>query len=186
MRVVGGQARGIPLKTAPSRGLRPTTDRVRAAIFSMLEARAASMARVLDLYAGTGALGIEALSRGATQADFVEHDARHCALIRENLKATGFHSQAAVHALPVSRAIEVLPGPYDVVFMDPPYADAASLGPMISSLLSRRRLSPGAMLIVEQASRDMLDFTQPGLRPVQQKSYGDTSVSLYVAEGDAS
>ncbi|MBI4235846.1 MAG: 16S rRNA (guanine(966)-N(2))-methyltransferase RsmD [Chloroflexi bacterium] len=183
MRVVGGQARGIPLKSLRARGLRPTTDRVRAAIFSMLEARAVTMVRVLDLYAGTGALGIEALSRGAAWTDFVERAPRLCAVIRENLQQTGFQDRAAVHPLPVSRAIQVLPGSYDLIFMDPPYAEAASLGPTITALQAAGRAVLGTHLIVEHGTREALEIRQAGLRRVQAKTHGDTAVTLYAVEG---
>lgn len=185
MRVVGGQARGMPLKTARVRGLRPTTDRVRAAIFSMLEARAVAMTRVLDLYAGTGALGIETLSRGAPWADFVERDPRLCAVIRENLERTGFGERAAIHAMPVSRAIHALPGAYDLVFLDPPYAEARSLGPLLAALIAAGRARSGTYVVVEHPARVDLDFAQPGLNAVQHKTYGDTAVTLYAVQAPA-
>lgn len=182
MQVVGGLARGVPLKTVRARGLRPTTDRARAAIFSMLEARAVAMTRALDLYAGTGALGIEALSRGAGWADFVERDRRLCVLIRENLGKTGFQERAAVHTLPVSRALPALKGSYDLVLMDPPYAEALALEPVIEALLAMGRVQPGSYLVVEQGARGALDFSRAGLPLVQQKTYGDTAIALYIVE----
>lgn len=180
MRIVGGRARGITLSSVRGSGLRPTTDRVRGAIFSMLEARQTLMeARGLDLYAGTGAIGIEALSRGASQVDFVEQSPKLCAVIRKNVSRAGFDTQAEVLAMPVARALETLTGPYDLVFMDPPYDESESLREVIRTLLDAGMMAPGGMLVIEQASRDRHDFSGAGLHSVQEKRYGDTAVSLY-------
>src|SRR3972149_32442 len=100
---------------------------MRGAIFSSLDSLEADMARVLDLYAGTGALGIEALSRGAAWCDFVECDRSACELIRENLRLTGFEDRARVYRLTAERALEDLEGPYTLVLADPPYDDSAAL-----------------------------------------------------------
>src|SRR3990172_6608743 len=103
MRVIAGRAKGHRLAGPPSRATRPTSDLVRGAIFSALGSLGADLSRVLDLYAGSGALGIEALSRGAGWCDFVERDPAACAVIRENLRATGFDGQARVYCLSVER-----------------------------------------------------------------------------------
>jgi 16S rRNA (guanine966-N2)-methyltransferase len=152
----------------------------------MLEARQAiEGARTLDLYAGTGALGIEALSRGAAWADFVERSPRLCAVIRENLERTGFRQQAQVLALPAARAVETLAQErYDLVFMDPPYEENAALESVVQALLRHGMVRTGGMMVVEQGARTTLDFARSGLRAVQQKRYGDTAVSLYAVEGD--
>src|SRR3972149_4981592 len=119
MRVIAGEARGKPLK-AP-KAIRPTTDLVKGAIFSMLEALGGEWERVLDLYSGSGALGIEALSRGAEWADFVEREPRSCSVIKDNLEKTGFKEYSHVYRSSVKRALEFLEGNYSLVLMDPPY-----------------------------------------------------------------
>ncbi|MDA1096798.1 MAG: 16S rRNA (guanine(966)-N(2))-methyltransferase RsmD [Chloroflexi bacterium] len=181
MRIVGGKAKGMMITVAPVAGLRPTTDRVRSAIFSMLASRdAIDGARTLDLFAGTGALGIEALSQGAASADFVERNARVSDVIRQNLARAGLGAEARVLNMTVSAAIERVEDPYDLILMDPPYADSAGLGEVIDHLFDRGLVRAGTVIVVEHASRDARDFSQPGLlEQMQSKRYGDTAVSLY-------
>ena len=125
MRVIAGRARGrrliAPQRLRRRRGssVRPTSDLVRGAIFSVLASLQADMSRVLDLYAGSGALGIEALSRGGDWCDFIERDRATCETIGENLRLTGFEAQARVYSLPAKRAVEELHGPYTLVLADP-------------------------------------------------------------------
>lgn len=186
MRVVGGKARGMIITVPPVPDIRPTTDRVRGAMFSMLEARGAvEGTRVLDLFAGSGALGIEALSRGAAHADLVEQNSKACATIRRNLTTTHFEEQASVVPLPVTRALGGLNGPYDLVFMDPPYAKASEMADVIDRLVTRNLLGEGSMVVVEQSSRNRRDFARTGeMRLEQEKTYGDTAVSIYVVDRD--
>src|SRR5688572_1974291 len=108
MRVIAGSAKGRPLKAPDLPGLRPTSDLVRGAIFDIIGPYFDANDRVLDLYAGTGALGIEALSRGAGWADFVEQNRRTCAAIRDNLAATGLADRGRVHCRPVQQALSGL------------------------------------------------------------------------------
>jgi 16S rRNA (guanine966-N2)-methyltransferase len=167
MRVIAGSAKGVPLKAPNVSGLRPTSDLIRGAIFDILGQFFEVDTRVLDLYAGTGALGIEALSRGAGWADFVEQNAKVCAVIRENLNTAGLHGQARVHCLPVERAS--LTGPYDLIFMDPPYA----LEPDPSRALPL--LGHGGRLVLEHSRRS----SPPQERLIKQRRHGDTVVSIY-------
>ena len=187
MRVVGGKARGMTIAVPQVPDLRPTTDRVRGAIFSMLEARGmVGGARVLDLYAGSGALGIEALSRGARHADLVERNARACATIRRNLASTDLADQATVLPRSVSAALPALDGVYDLVLADPPYAEALELSRVIDELLRNELVGPDSVLVVEQSARDRRDFSRQGaLRAEQEKTYGDTAVSIYTVEQTA-
>jgi 16S rRNA (guanine966-N2)-methyltransferase len=123
MRVVAGTAGGRRLRSLHGRGVRPTGERVREAVFASLESMGAlDGARVLDLFAGTGALGIEALSRGAVHATFVDDDTRAVATVRTNLEATGFTSRARVVHADVLRFLAVEPLSVEVAFADPPYA----------------------------------------------------------------
>ena len=110
MRITGGEARGIQLDAPRSPHFRPTSDRVRSALFQIIS-EALIEARVLDLYAGSGALGIEALSRGAKAADFVEQDGRLCRTIERNLRKAGLEERGAIHRAKVARALDFLSGP---------------------------------------------------------------------------
>ncbi|MCB1209472.1 MAG: 16S rRNA (guanine(966)-N(2))-methyltransferase RsmD [Verrucomicrobiales bacterium] len=126
MRIIAGTAGGIPIKVPPDI-TRPTTDRVREALFSMLGDIVVD-ARVLDLYAGSGSLGLEALSRGATHATFVDQNRIACSIITENLRKARLTESATVKQAPVARALEHLrhtASQFDLVFADPPYAEKA-------------------------------------------------------------
>ncbi|MFH1087555.1 MAG: RsmD family RNA methyltransferase, partial [Chloroflexota bacterium] len=122
MRIGGGDAKGRQLKV-PKGLFRPTTSLVKQAMFSMLESSGADWSRVLDLFAGSGALGIEALSRGADWSDFVDQERRTCTLIKENLKKADFLDRSHVFCSRVNSALAFLEGPYSIVFLDPPYSD---------------------------------------------------------------
>jgi 16S rRNA (guanine966-N2)-methyltransferase len=177
MRVIAGRLGGRRL-TAP-RGLatRPTSDRVREALFSALGD--VSGARVLDLYAGTGALGIEALSRGAAHATFVESARPALAALRENLAALGLEGAALVVARPVAAA--ALRGSFDLIFADPPYAAVAEVPAALAALAAAGALAPGVRVVVEHAARDPAPAIG-GLAPRPSRNYGDTAVTVYDGE----
>lgn len=178
MRIIAGTARGRTLAGPHGPGTRPTSDKIRGAIFSMLEARGATFSRVLDLYAGTGALGIEALSRGAAFAELVERDRAACAVIAENLRRTGLSDLARVHCAALPAALARVSGPFGLIFCDPPYADAA-----VSETLARLR--PGyeidreSTIVYEHSRRTMPPDLCAGLPRQVTRRHGDTSVSLY-------
>src|SRR3990172_4135728 len=179
MRVIAGRAKGHRL-AGPAKGgaTRPTSDLVRGAIFSALVSLGADLSRTLDLYAGSGALGIEALSRGAASCDFVEKDARACASIRQNLSRTGFEAQGEVIRAPVERALERLSGPYTLVLADPPYADEAAS--VLEGLAERGLVVAGSTtLVLEHSSREEAPERLAGLAQVKTLRHGDTAVSLY-------
>ena len=181
IRVITGEVKGLRLRTPPRGAARPTSDLVRSAIFSMLESMGVPFDRVVDLYAGTGALGIEALSRGAGEADFVERDARMAAVIRENLKAAGFVERTHVYAGGVARAAAFLTGPYNVVFMDPPYADARR-DEVIGQVLKSGLVGPRTAVVVEHAHRRPLPEAMDGFSAVRQRRYGATAITIYRKE----
>lgn len=178
-RIIAGAARGARLEV-PGVGTRPTSDRVRESLFGALEALSAiDGARVLDLYAGSGALGLEALSRGAISADLVERGRQAAAIVRRNAavvaKAAG-RSAGRVHEGAVHTYLQRAAGPFDLVFTDPPYdledaamtADLVALAPL---------LSPDAVVVVERARRATPpDFGAAGLELFREKSYGDTTL----------
>lgn len=182
MRVIAGIAKGFHLKVPPKVKLRPTTDLVRGAIFSMLESTADDWSRILDIYAGTGALGIEALSRGAGWADFVEQDARCCAIVKENLEKTGFSSQSHVYCTNAKRALNFIRNSYNIIFADPPYS-MLDLDKFIYDLaISNNIMGLGAILVVPHSSRTPLGPSYGQLKLVRERRHGDTSISIYQKE----
>ncbi|MGB2694139.1 MAG: 16S rRNA (guanine(966)-N(2))-methyltransferase RsmD [Dehalococcoidia bacterium] len=176
MRVIGGTARGRQLKR-PGANVRPTSDLVRGAIFDVLAAHEIDDASVLDLYAGSGALGIEALSRGAGRCDFVEHDAKNMMLIRENLMLTGLQERARTHTMTAAQAAARLTGPYSLVLADPPYDDEAALGEMALAATSRL-VGKDTTVVLEHSSRREPPALGK-LRLAWTRRYGDTQVSIY-------
>jgi 16S rRNA (guanine(966)-N(2))-methyltransferase RsmD len=192
MRITGGRLRSRALKAPKGSATRPTSDRVREALFSILGPRA-SVGRVLDLYAGTGALGLEALSRGAGHVTFVERAKEALVALNANVDALGVRGQTRVLAMPVERALRALLAEdtrrFDVVFADPPYADVAS--GVASELLGLAvpLLDEGGLLVLEHASRDVpasIEPTMPtgptgtaGLVREDVRTYGDTALSFY-------
>jgi 16S rRNA (guanine966-N2)-methyltransferase len=176
MRIIAGRLGGRRLVAPRGRDTRPTSDRVREALFSVLAD--VEGAHVLDLYAGTGALGIEALSRGAADATFVE-SARHAlAALRENLAALDLGDSASVVAQPVARAVTSLTGPFDLVFADPPYAMVGEVTLAVAALRERGALASGTRAVIEHASRDVAPLLD-GFLARPSRSYGDTMVTIY-------
>ena len=182
MRVIAGSARGRRLKGGAERGLRPTSDLVRGAIFDMLQAIPVDLSRVLDLYAGTGALGIEALSRGAGWCDFVERDSRFCRLIRENLTLVGFIEKAAVYCLPAERALTKLSGEYSLILADPPYQDE-NAGEVLQRLASSSLVTPETVILFEHSKRKPPPPALGGLPLATSRRHGDTTISIYRSGG---
>ena len=190
MRVIGGSARGRPLKGPPRPrasgrpGIRPTSDLVRGVIFNMLDAMGASYDRVLDLYAGTGALGIEALSRGDGTADFVEQDPTAARIIEENLAHTGLAGRGAVHRLDVRAATGRLRGPYTLVLADPPYYDSDAIA-AVAAFAQPSFVAPGSVLVIEHHRRTEAPDAVGAMRLYRRRRHGDTVVSIYEEEAPA-
>ncbi len=175
MRVVAGSLRGRSL-AAPPPGVRPTSDRVRESIFARLGGL--DGLEVLDLFAGTGALGIEALSRGAETLVAVDRSHQSVAVIERNLEQLGVASLAKVLRAEVGRAIRRLAAEgkaFDLVFLDPPYADLNEASEVLESLLTCDILREGAMVVVEGPKRHSLPSV-PGLALDKMRHYGDTAV----------
>lgn len=176
VRVIAGTARGRKLRTPSSDSVRPTSDKVRGAIFNVLAARRDLRgATVLDLFAGTGALGIEALSRGASRAVFVEKDARTAALVEENLELTRFRDAARVVKADAERLDLGSLGAYDLVFADPPYALAAA-SRAVASLGAV--LGEGGIAVVEHR-RGGEPPVPAGLEAFDRREYGSTGVTFF-------
>jgi 16S rRNA (guanine966-N2)-methyltransferase len=181
VRVVAGRFGGRRLRAPRGRETRPTSDRVREALFSMLGPLAG--ARVLDLYAGSGALAIEALSRGAATATLVERDARAAAVIRANLDALALGPDEAllvhVAADAALRDASRRGDTYDLVLLDPPYRDATALGRELSRALPAV-LAPNARVVAESDRRAPLELDLPVIR---ERRYGDTLIRIHASHG---
>ena len=178
MRVVGGRLGGRRLRAVPGRETRPTGDRVREALFAILGGRVEG-ARVLDLFAGTGALAIEALSRGASSAVLVEQAAPAVEVIRANLDALGLAERCRVRRTRAETYLRTQrDGPFDLVLLDPPYAAPVGLVAGLLGRLARTALAPGAVVVVEAAARSEAPPWPPGLVPERPRRYGDTSLHV--------
>lgn len=179
MRVIGGEFKGRQLSVPGGRRIRPTSDRVREAIFDIL-GPAWTFQRVLDLFAGTGSLGIEALSRGAEEAVFVEQGKGALTVLKGNLKALGLKSRAWVLPLIAKRGIAVLGERgevFDLIFMDPPYGKDV-VGKTLEEIVRGGILAPAGIIVAEHATRDRI-LPPLGLTLSQQRRYGDTTVSFF-------
>lgn len=177
VRVLSGQVKGARLK-GPRGSVRPTTSRVRQAIFNILPQELVAGARVLDAYAGTGALGIEGLSQGARWVDFVERSPALCRLIRENLKAAGLGDRGHVYCATMKKALAFLSEPYDLVLMDPPYAEGET-AEVLAALATAGLLKDEGLAVVEHAARAAVPQETGALFLLRTRRYGDTAVSLY-------
>ncbi|MCS7294824.1 MAG: 16S rRNA (guanine(966)-N(2))-methyltransferase RsmD [Chloroflexota bacterium] len=178
LRVTGGEARGTPLAEPRGVRLRPTTGLVREALFNILGEKVRG-ARVLDLFAGTGALGIEALSRGAASAVFVERDRETCQTILRNLAAAGYAERGTVIRGRLPEALQWIEGPFDIVLLDPPYG-APEGGETLAAV--SRLLAPGGVVVYEHASRYNPPGRPTGLVLVDERTYGDTTLSFYMQQ----
>jgi 16S rRNA (guanine966-N2)-methyltransferase len=178
LRVVGGRLGGRRLRAVAGAGTRPTSDRVREALFGMLGERVEG-ARVLDLFAGTGALGIEAMSRGAGSAVLVEQAAPAVAVIRANLEALDLDDTVKVRRTRVETYLRTQrDGPFDLVLLDPPYAAPVGLVAGVLGRLARTALAPYAVVVVEAAARAEAPPWPPGLVPDPPRRYGETAIHL--------
>lgn len=178
-RIVAGAAGGRRLRV-PEQGTRPTSERVREALFSALAARIdLDGARVLDLYAGSGALGLEALSRGAAHVQLVESNARAAGVVRANVAEVGLPG-AVVTTAPAAAVVAGTPdGEYDVVVLDPPYAlDSDELGRVLTGLAANGWVGEGSLVALERATRSPETVWPDGFEVEKARKYGDTRVEI--------
>jgi 16S rRNA (guanine966-N2)-methyltransferase len=178
-RIIGGHAGGRRLQTQRGSHTRPTSDRVREALFSSIESWCGSLSglRFLDLYAGSGAVGLEAWSRGAGVVTLVEQDRRASGLIRDNAATVGFRAAHVVTANVALTLRRTPAAPYDLAFLDPPYphgTDAVEAD--LRALADHGWLVPGAMVAVERSSRSDAPVFPQGFTQVREKRYGETTL----------
>ena len=183
MRVIAGKAKGHPLKVPKGTPTRPATDLVRGAIFSILENLTPDWTLVLDVFSGSGALGIEALSRGADWVDFVDRERRCCDIIRQNLEKTGFTTKAHVYCCDVNKAIRFLDKEYNVILMDPPYSDS-SIGDVVTKLATSSLVGKDSIVIVTHSPHFPLAPAYATLGLIKERRHGDSCISIYKQEAE--
>ena len=177
MRVVAGSARGTVLKTPEGMLTRPTADRVKEAVFSILHFDVQE-ALVLDLFGGTGQLGIEALSRGAKRAVFVDHQQKACELIQENLRRTRFSERASVVRGDYLEYLKRTREQFDIILLDPPYAENF-LENALNCIAEIDILRDNGIIVTERPLEKALDIQLPGFSRSRDYKYGKTLITLY-------
>ena len=177
MRVITGKARGVVLKTPDGMQTRPTTDRVKEALFSIIQFEIPGC-RVLDLFGGTGQLGIEALSRGAKSATFVDASDAACKLIKENLKRTKLESDAKVIRSDYMDYLRRCRETFDVIFLDPPYAEVF-LENSLNCITEIDILQTNGIIVTERPLEKELPWDFPGFTRSKDYKYGKTLITLY-------
>jgi len=182
LRVIAGSARGTRLIAPKGLSVRPTADRVKEALFNIIGARVIDCL-FIDLFAGSGAVGIEALSRGAASAVFVDHNRGNIALIRDNLNKTGLAERARLICSDAGKSIDNLAVEKlkaDLLFIDPPY-DLTAVKPLVSRVFAKDLINPTGLVIVEHSAKNLIWAEAfPGYR---QKKYGDTSLTFIAPPG---
>jgi 16S rRNA (guanine966-N2)-methyltransferase len=181
MRITGGRAKGRVLSTPKGLLIRPTSDRVREAIFNILGQDLSGLS-VLDIFSGTGSLGLEALSRGAGYAVFIDRLRESIDLIEKNIDLCGYRDSGVTLRRDLSRGLPrehpLLTKQFDLVFLDPPYAKNLAT-PILTGLSKGKRLSNAARIVVESGKDASLPLSFSGLEMVDSRVYGDTKISIY-------
>ena len=184
MRIITGKAKGHHLKFPRGTKTRPVTDMVRGAIFSILENIVDDWSQVLDLFAGSGALGIEALSRGAGWVDFVENEPKCCDIIKENLEKTRLSVQAHIYCCNVFKALSFLDKEYSIILMDPPYSNP-SIDSLVTQLATSKLVGANSIVVVTHSPHFPLNSTYATLSLIKEHRHGDSCIALYRKEGTA-
>lgn len=180
MRIIAGKAKGLQLTAPKGLDIRPTLDRVREALFSIIGPRIEGAA-FLDLFAGTGANGIEALSRGARFCAFVEKDRRAVAAIKRNLEAAHSTDQAQIYGFPLPDGLHALKPPeggYNLIFADPPYAFEQHQG-LLTHIADQALIAKEGMVIIEHPARAIIQGEKSGFEERRTTKYGDTALSFF-------
>lgn len=179
MRIISGSLKGRRLAAPAGLSTRPTADRIKESVFNILADRTATT-RVLDLFAGSGALGIEALSRGASHAVFIDRAKTALSVLKRNIHDLGLTERTRVLNWDIRRNLNCLtsgPGGFDLVFMDPPY-DTDAVNPTLNSLVQSRVLSADALIVVEHSQREAIVGPHGALTLTDQRRFGKTLVSF--------
>ena len=184
MRVIAGQAKGHRLKVPKGTITRPATDLVKGAIFSILENITDNWERILDLFSGSGSLGIEALSRGAKWVDFVEREPRCCAIIKENLEKTKLVENSHIYCCNVIKAFSFLDKEYSIILMDPPYSDS-SIGIIIQQLGTSKLVGTDTTVVVTHSPHLPLNSSYGTLNLIKEHRHGDSCIAVYRKEDKA-
>lgn len=182
MRVIGGEKGGLRLSDFKGDWIRPTSDKVKGAIFSSLDTLMPGYNCFVDLFAGTGGMGIEALSRGAEEVYLFDKDRRSIKVIRENLKKTGYEQKAKLSLMPAQRGVEELAGKNvkaDVIFMDPPYRMVPEMLSLFDQIDEKEILSPDGILVLEHDKSDIISDTVGRFEKIREKTYGNTVISVF-------
>ncbi len=180
MRVISGKAKGVALKTPDGMVTRPTADRVKEALFSILQFELPGT-RVLDLFAGTGQLGIEALSRGANSAVFVDQRMEACNLVRENLRRTKLETEANVVCADYLSFLQRCKQHFDIILLDPPYAEVF-LENALKIITEIDILQSSGIIVTERPVEKPLNFEFPGYNRTRDYKYGKTLLTIYRKE----
>lgn len=180
MRVIAGTAKGRRLKTVKGMTTRPTADRVKESLFNIIREKLEGNS-LLDLYAGTGNIGIEALSRGVTSAVFVERDKQAVKVLRENLQVTSFQQNVEVYQQDVMIALDIFgkkKRAFDLIFLDPPYYEGLE-EKTLTRIFLNKVLAPEGLVIIEHSRKNNLPSTVASLQLIRTEIYGDTAISFY-------
>jgi len=180
LRIIGGEFRGRKLRSVADSNIRPTADRTREAIFNILAPRVCG-SNVLDLFAGTGAFGIEALSRGADSAFFIDRNRESISVLRRNLKDICLESRSTVLQWNIANNLDCLrthQTPFDLVFLDPPY-NKNMITSTLSNLHNSRSVEQGACVVTEHSQQESIAFDEKIFKQFDQRKYGKTLVSFF-------
>ena len=185
MRVTGGQVRGRPLASLKGLQIRPSSDLVRQAVFNLI-GRDIDGFKVLDLFAGTGSLGIEALSRGALEVLFIDNSNQAIKLIKKNLERCGYGALGSIIKKDLGRGLPrnsaFVNKRFELVFMDPPYGKAF-ITPLIKELSESEILSESSIVVTESSKFDVLPPVSGGLQMINDRIYGETKINIYHYKG---
>ncbi len=185
LRIISGSARGHRLKTLGGLDTRPTADRVKESMFNMITGYVQE-AKILDLFAGTGNLGVEALSRGASQAVFVDRNAEAIKVITDNLKHTKLIDKARIIKSECDTyfaSINAQEEKFDIIFMDPPYSQEI-ISPTLAQIFKWQLLNKGGIIVVESDKEDALPEVRPPYAIMRSKTYGRTVVTIIIKDDD--
>ncbi|MFC2043709.1 16S rRNA (guanine(966)-N(2))-methyltransferase RsmD [Chloroflexota bacterium] len=182
VRIIAGEAKGHRLKFPKGTKTRPATELVRGAIFSILENITVKWEQVLDLFSGSGSLGIEALSRGANWVDFVEREPKCCAIIRDNLAEAKLVERARIYCCGVEKALSFLDKEYGIIVIDPPYSDS-SIGNLLERLSHSKLVGGETVLVLTHSPHLSLVSSYGSLNLIKERRHGDSCIAIYQKGG---